>query len=196
MVTLWVVAGIIVLLALYVWLGYNRLVTLRNLYRNGYADIDVELKRRYDLIPNLVEAVKGYMAHERGTFEAVTSARGAAASAAGRAAAAPGDPKAMQDLSRAESQLGSALGRLLAVVEAYPELKANQNVMSLQGELSGTENQIAGARQLYNAEVMQYNVARESFPAVLFSASLGFAPAALLESTQSPEERTAPKVKF
>jgi len=196
MIGLWVVVGIVVLIALYVWLSYNRLVPLRNLYLNGYADIDVQLKRRYDLIPNLVEAVKGYMAHERGTLEAVTAARGAAVSAAGRAAAAPGDPQAMQSLSRAESELGGALGRLLAVVESYPELKANQNVMSLQGELTGTENEIATARQVYNLEVMQYNNGRESFPAVLFSGRLGFQQAALLESIESPAERKPPKVQF
>jgi LemA protein len=196
LVVLWVIAGLIVLAVLYAWGLYNRLVTLRNLYRNGFADIDVQLKRRYDLIPNLVEAAKGYMSHERGTLEAVIAARGAAVSAAGKAAAAPGDPGAMRGLARAESDLGGALGRLLAVVEAYPELKANQNVLSLQGELSGTENEIAGARRLYNLQVMEYNNGRETFPAVAFSAMLGFMPAALLESTESAKERTPPKVTF
>lgn len=196
MATLWVIVGIIVVLGLYVGVLYNRLVALRNGYRNSFAAIDVELKRRYDLIPNLVEAVKGYMAHERGTLEAVTQARASAASAAGRAAAVPGDPEAMQGLSHAESALGAALGRLLAVVESYPDLKANQNVMSLQGELTGTENQVAATRQVYNLDVTQYNTVREQFPAMLFSRSLGFAPAALLEATQSAEERAAPKVRF
>ncbi len=196
MAALWVIVAIVVVVGLYAGALYNRLVALRNAYRNSYAAIDVELKRRYDLIPNLVEAAKGYMAHERGTLEAVTQARAAASSAAGRAAAAPGDPAAMQALSHAETALGSALGRLLAVVESYPDLKANQNVMSLQGELIGTENQIASTRQVYNLDVTQYNTTREQFPAALFSRSLGFAPAGLLEATQSAEERAAPKVRF
>ncbi len=196
MAALWVIIGIIVVLGLYAGVLYNRLVALRNGYRNSFAAIDVELKRRYDLIPNLVEAVKGYMAHERGTLEAVTAARGAAVNAAGRAGAAPGDPAAMQQLSHAESSLGAALGRLLAVVESYPDLKANQNVMSLQGELTGTENQVAATRQVYNLDVTQYNTVREQFPAIVFSGSLGFGQAALLEATQSAEERAAPKAKF
>jgi len=196
MTVLWVILGIAVLAGLYVWSLYNRLVQLRNGYRAGFADIDVLLKRRYDLIPNLVEAVKGYMQHEKSTLDAVTASRGAASSAAIRAAGAPGDPGAMKNLGEAESALSGALGRLMAVVESYPELKANQNVMALQGELTGTENEIASARQVYNLEVMTYNNSRETFPAVVMAAMLGFAEAALLESTQSAEERAAPKVKF
>src|SRR5687768_12686907 len=157
LIALLVVVAVVVVLAVVVASVYNRLVTLRQRYLNAYAQIDVQLKRRYDLIPNLVEAVKGYMAHEKGTLEAVISARGAAVGAAQRAAANPGDPAAMKALSQAESGLGGALGRLMAVVEAYPELKANQNTMALQNELAGTENTIAGSRGTYNMTIMQYN---------------------------------------
>ena len=196
MTVLWVILAIAVLIGLYLWALYNRLVQLRNGYRVGFAGIDVLLKRRYDLIPNLVEAVKGYMQHEKSTLDSVISSRGAAAGAATRAAGAPGDPATMKNLGQAESELSGALGRLMAVVESYPELKADQNVMALQGELTGTENEIASARQVYNLEVMDYNNSRETFPAVVFAGMLGFTGAALLESTQSSEERAAPKVKF
>src|SRR5687768_8347973 len=157
MTVLIVLGVIVVVLGLYLVALYNKMVALANLYKNTWAEIDVQLKRRYDLIPNLVEAVKGYMAHEKGTLEAVISARGAAVGAAQRAAANPGDPAAMKALSQAESGLGGALGRLMAVVEAYPELKANQNTMQLQNELAGTENTIAGSRGTYNMTIMQYN---------------------------------------
>jgi len=175
---------------------YNALVMLRNRYKNGYAQIDVQLKRRYDLIPNLVEAAKGYIAHERGTLEAVTAARGAAVSAAQRAAGAPGNPAAMQGLSQAEAGLTGALSRLVAVFEAYPDLKANQNVLAVQEELSSTENKIAFARQAYNDAVMEYNTKRESFPANTMAGMFGFGPAELLQATESAEERQAPKVSF
>ncbi len=192
----WIVLAIVVAVVLFAVAVYNRLVVLRNRFKNAFAQIDVQLKRRYDLIPNLVEAVKGYIQHERGTLEAVIAARGAAVTAAGRAAAAPGDPAAMQGLAQAEGVLGGALGRLLAVFEAYPDLKANQNVMSLQEELTSTENKVAFSRQAFNDSVMEYNVKRESFPDNVFAGMFGFTPAELLQATESAEERKAPKVKF
>jgi len=175
---------------------YNRLVTNRNRYKNAYAQIDVQLKRRYDLIPNLVETAKGYIAHERGTLEAVTQARTAAMGAAQAAAAQPGTPAAMQALAGAEGALTAALGRLFAVVEAYPDLKANQTMLQLMEELTSTENRIAFSRQAYNDSVQAYNISRETFPAVMLAGLFGFDPASLLESTESPEERKAPKVSF
>ena len=193
---IWIFLGIIVILAVWAIGIYNGLVTLRNRFKNAFAQIDVQLKRRYDLIPNLVESVKGYMAHERGTLDAVIKARGNAVSAAQAAAANPGNPGAMQGLSQAEGALGGALGRLLAVFEQYPDLKANQNVLSLQEELSSTENKIAFSRQAYNDSVMEYNTKRESFPDNLFAGMFGFGPAELLQSTESADERRAPKVTF
>jgi LemA protein len=194
--TTWIVLDIAVVIAVWAIAIYNGLVTLRNRYKNGFSQIDVQLKRRYDLIPNLVESVKGYMTHERGTLEAVVKARGSAVTAAQSAAARPGDPAAMQGLAQAEGALGGALGRLLAVFEQYPDLKANQNVLGLQEELASTENKIAFARQAYNDSVMEYNTRRESFPSVVFAGPLGFGPAELLQSTESSEERKAPKVSF
>src|SRR3954453_4005258 len=193
---LWIFVAIIVVAALWAIGIYNRLVSLRNRFKNAFSQIDVQLKRRYDLIPNLVESVKGYMTHERGTLEAVIQARSGAVSAAQTAAARPGEPGAMQALSQAEGTLGGALGRLLAVFEQCPDLKANQNVLGLQEELASTENKIAFARQAYNDSVMEYNTKRESFPEVAFAGTLGFGPAELLQSTESPEERKAPKVSF
>jgi LemA protein len=192
----WIVVAVIVALVIWVISIYNRLVALRNRFKNAFAQIDVQLKRRYDLIPNLVEAAKGYLQHERQTLEAVVQARAAAVSAEGRAAAAPGDPAAMRALSQAEGALGGALGRLLAVFEAYPDLKANQNIMQVQEELVSTENKVAFSRQAYNDSVMEYNTDRESFPQVVFAGPLGFHPAELLEATESAEERKAPKVSF
>jgi LemA protein len=192
----WIFAVILVAAAGLAIAIYNRLVALRNRFRNAFAQIDVQLKRRYDLIPNLVESVKGYLQHERGTLEAVVQARGTAVSAAQRAAAAPGEPGAMQGLAQAEGALGGALGRLLAVFEAYPDLKANQSVMVLQEELTSTENKIAFARQAYNDSVMQYNTKRESFPDNVFAGLFGFAAAELLQATESAEQRSAPKVSF
>jgi LemA protein len=193
---LWIVLGVVVVLAVWAITIYNGLVTLRNRFKNAFSQIDVQLKRRYDLIPNLVESVKGYMAHERGTLEAVIKARGSAVTAAQAAAARPGDPAAMQGLSQAEGALGGALGRLLAVFEQYPDLKANQNVLGLQEELSSTENKIAFARQAYNDSVMEYNTKRESFPDNIFAGMFGFTAAELLQSTDAAEERKAPKVSF
>ncbi|TMH66942.1 MAG: LemA family protein [Betaproteobacteria bacterium] len=192
----WVVLAIIVVAAVWAIGIYNGLVTLRNRFKNAFSQIDVQLKRRYDLIPNLVESVKGYMQHERGTLEAVVKARGSAVSAAQQAAAKPGDPAAMQGLAQAEGVLGGALGRLIAVFEQYPDLKANQNVLGLQEELSSTENKIAFSRQAYNDSVMEYNTKRESFPDNIFAGMFGFTAAELLQSTESPEERKAPKVSF
>ncbi len=174
---------------------YNRLVGLRNRYENAYAQIDVQLKRRYDLIPNLVETAKGYMKHEQETLTQVIEARNKAFSAGQAAAAHPGDPASMNQLAAAESQLNGALGRLLMVAESYPDLKANENMMSLQEELTSTENKVAYSRQGYNDAVMSYNTAREVFPAVIFAGMFGFNEAQLLE-IESPEERVAPKVKF
>lgn len=174
---------------------YNNLVALKNRFANAFAQIDVQLKRRYDLIPNLVETAKGYMAHERDTLEAVIKARNAAYSAGQSAAAMPGDPSAMRGLQAAEGQLAGALSRLFAVAEAYPDLKANQNMLSLQEELTTTENRIAFARQAYNDAVTQYNTSRQQFPGVLFAGPMGFNEAQLLE-IEDPAQRAAPQVKF
>ena len=190
----WIFFGVLAALVIWAIAIYNGLVALRNRYKNAFSQIDVQLKRRYDLIPNLVESVKGYMAHERNTLEAVIRARGDAVGAAQRAAAAPGDPGAMRGLAQAEGVLGGALGRLLAVFEQYPELRANQNVLSLQEELTSTENKVAFARQAFNDSVMEYNTRRESFPDTMFAGMFGFQPAELLQSTESAEERRAPRV--
>jgi len=192
----WIFLAVVVALAAWVIAIFNGLVTLRNRFKNAFAQIDVQLKRRYDLIPNLVEAAKGYLAHERQTLEAVIAARGAAVNAAQRAAAAPGDPAAMTGLAQAEGVLGGALGRLLAVFEAYPDLKANQNILQVQEELTSTENKVAFARQGYNDAVMSYNTRRESVPDNIVAGLFAFKEATLLEATESKEERQAPKVKF
>jgi len=196
---MWIAIGFLValvLLALLVIGTYNALVAKRNRYKNAYAQIDVQLKRRYDLIPNLVETARGYMKHERETLEAVIKARNAAFGAAQTAAQNPGDPKAMQSLASAESALGAGLGRLLALSESYPDLKANTTMRDLSEELTSTENKVAFARQAYNDAVTEYNNGREVFPAVLFAGMFGFGDAALLEATESAEERRAPKVSF
>jgi LemA protein len=174
---------------------YNGLVALRNRFKNAFAQIDVQLKRRYDLIPNLVETAKGYLKHESSTLEAVIKARNIAASAAQTAAANPADPAAVGSLLTAEAGLGGALSRLMVVSEAYPELKANQNMMQLTEELTSTENKISFARQAYNDSVMAYNTQRETFPAVLLAGALGFQPATLFQ-IEDPSERQAPKVQF
>jgi len=172
---------------------YNSLVSLRNRYKNAFSQIDVQLKRRYDLIPNLVETAKSYMRHERETLEAVISARNSALTASQRVAIAPGDSAAMNNLNLAESQLSGALGRLFALAEAYPDLKANQNLLALQEELTSTENKIAFARQSFNDAVMNYNTQIERFPNNLVAGSIGFAPAQLFE-VESPKERETPRV--
>ncbi|RIV37878.1 LemA family protein [Micromonospora radicis] len=174
---------------------YNGLVRARNAYRNAFAQIDVQLVRRHDLIPNLVETAKGYLKHERETLEAVITARNAAVNAQATAAAAPGDPAAMQQLSGAENALTATLGRLFALSEAYPDLKANQNMMQLSEELTSTENRVAFARQAYNDAVMGYNNKREVFPSSLVAGMFSFGPAALFQP-DDPTQRQAPQVSF
>lgn len=190
-----VVLGILAVLVVWAVGIYNRLVKLRNRYENAFAQIDVQLKRRYDLIPNLVETAKGYLKHERETLEAVIQARNQAVSASEKAAKKPGDPSAMQELSGAEGMLTGALGRLFALAEAYPDLKANQTMSQLMEELTSTENRISFARQAFNDAVTTYNNAREVFPAVVFAGSFGFSEAELFE-IEAPEEREAPQVSF
>jgi LemA protein len=189
---------LVIVVAVIVWIVaiYNGLVSSRNRFKNAFAQIDVQLKRRYDLIPNLVETAKGYIKHERETLEAVIKARNVAAGAAQAAGANPGNPAAMQGLNQAEGALTGVLGRLFAVAEAYPDLKANQNMLALQEELSSTENKVSFARQGYNDSVMEYNVKRESFPGNIFAGMFGFTPAEQLQATESAEERKAPQVKF
>jgi len=192
----WIFLGVIVVLAFWAMSIYNRLVQLRNRFKNAFAQIDVQLKRRYDLIPNLVETAKGYIKHERETLEAVIKARNQAVTAANAAGANPGNPAAMQGLSQAEGALTGMLGRLFALSEAYPDLKANQNMLAIQEELSSTENKVAFARQAFNDSVMEYNTKRESFPDTIFAGMFGFSAAELLQATESAEERKAPQVKF
>jgi LemA protein len=194
--SMWIFLGVIVVLAFWAMSIYNRLVQLRNRFKNAFAQIDVQLKRRYDLIPNLVETAKGYIKHERETLEAVIKARNQAVTAANAAGANPGNPAAMQGLSQAEGALTGMLGRLFALSEAYPDLKANQNMLSIQEELSSTENKVAFARQAFNDSVMEYNTKRESFPDTIFAGMFGFGPAELLQATESAEERKVPQVKF
>jgi len=195
LVVLIVVLALLALVAMFLAGTYNNLVRLRNRFKNAFAQIDVQLKRRYDLIPNLVEVAKGYMAHERETLEAVIAARNQAASANERASDNPADPDAIRGLAGAEGALTGALGRLFALVESYPDLKANQNMMQLSEELTSTENKVAFSRQAYNDSVMVYNTARESFPAVLVAGMFGFVQAQLFE-IEEPTEREAPKVSF
>ncbi|MCX6991585.1 MAG: LemA family protein [Kiritimatiellaeota bacterium] len=190
-----IILVIVVIVLLYVIGIYNRLINLRNRFKNAFAQIDVQLKRRYDLIPNLVETAKGYIKHERGTLEAVTAARNQASAAVQKAAANPADAVAIQGLMGAEATLTGALGRLFAVVEAYPDLKANQTMAQLMEELTSTENKVSFARQAYNDVVMIYNIARETFPAVVVANLFGFTLAQLFEIT-APQEREAPKVIF
>ncbi|MDT5092927.1 MAG: LemA protein [Mycobacterium sp.] len=192
-----IVAVVVLLLIILVIVGYNGLVRARNAYKNAFAQIDVQLRRRFDLIPNLIEVAKAYMAHERQTLEAVVAARGAAMAGLSAAQANPGDPAAMQQLSAGQAQLNGALGRLIAVAEQYPDLKANQNMMQLSEELTSTENKVAFARQAYNDSVMTYNNRREQFPGSIYAGMFNFVPAALLEiPPEHPEMRDAPKVQF
>ena len=194
-IILLVVAGVALVFLMYFVGIYNGLVSLRNRYKNAFAQIDVQLKRRNDLIPNLVEVAKGYMKHERETLEAVIAARNQAVSAQAKVAAAPGDPSAMQSLTTAEAQLGGQMSRLFALAEAYPDLKANQNMSALQEELTSTENKVAYSRQGYNDAVMAYNTSRETFPNVIVAGFGGFTEAKLFE-IEVAAEREAPKVKF
>ena len=194
LITLFVVLGIVLLLVFWLIAVYNGLVVSRNRFKNAFAQIDVQLKRRYDLIPNLVEAVKGYMAHERETLDAVIKARNSAFAAAQKVAADPGNAGAVKELNQAESQLGGVLGRLFALSEAYPDLKANQNMLALQEELTSTENKISFARQAFNDAATAYNIQRQVFPAVLVANTLGFIPAELLQTEEAARE--APRVSF
>ncbi|WP_420110223.1 LemA family protein [Mycolicibacter arupensis] len=192
-----VVVAIFLLLTVLVIAGYNGLVRARNAYKNAFAQIDVQLRRRFDLIPNLIETAKAYMAHERQTLEAVVNARGAAMNGLAAAQANPGDPAAMQQLAQGQQALNGALSRLNLVVEQYPDLKANQNMMQLSEELTSTENKVAFARQAYNDAVMNYNNRRETFPGNVYAGMFNFAPAALLEiPPEHPEMRDAPRVQF
>ncbi len=175
---------------------FNRLVALKNRYQNAFAQIEVQLKRRYDLIPNLVETVKGYMSHERETLEAVINARNQAVGGLERASGQPGDPEAMKALGGAEGILSGAMGRLLALSEAYPDLKASDNMRQLTEELTSTENKVAFARQAFNDAVTLYNTSKQSFPAVLFAAMFGHAQDAALLEFDSEAIAEAPKVAF
>ncbi|MEM7002042.1 MAG: LemA family protein [Pseudomonadota bacterium] len=190
---------LVILAALAFWVVaiYNKLVSLKNRYENGFAQIEVQLKRRYDLIPNLVETAKGYMSHERETLEAVIAARNQAMAGLQAAAQNPGSADALKELASAEGLLGGAMGRLNVVMEAYPDLKANQNMMQLTEELTTTENKVAFSRQAYNDQVMAYNTYRQSFPPVVFAGMFGHGTdAELLEFEDSAEIQAAPKVSF
>jgi LemA protein len=191
----WILLALIVAAILYAISIYNRLVAGRNRYKNAFAQIDVQLTRRHDLIPNLVETAKRYMAHERDTLEAVIKARNAAVSGLQEAVKDPTDPEAMKRLAEAEQGLTGALGRLFALAEAYPDLKANENMMQLSEELTTTENKVAFARQAYNDSVMEYNTLRESFPNNFFAAWFRFAAAELLE-IEDESKREVPRVSF
>lgn len=193
-ITLLVILGAGLIIVLYGIGIYNNLVTLRNLFKNAFSQIDVQLKRRYDLIPNLVETAKAYMKHERETLEAVIAARNSATVSAKRAAADPGDARAITALATAETVLSGTLGRLFALAEAYPDLKANETMMQLSEELTSTENRVAFARQAFNDAVTSYNTACEVFPASIIAGPFGFTPATLLEAATT--EREAPRVSF
>ena len=197
MIVLIVVGGIALLTLMWIVGIYNRLVTLKNRFQNAFAQIEVQLKRRYDLIPNLVETAKGYMSHERETLEAVIAARNQAMAGLKAAAAAPGSADAMKQLSGAEGALTGALGRLSVVVEQYPDLKANQNMMQLSEELTSTENKVAFSRQAFNDAVTNYNTYKQTFPPVFFAGMLGHGQdASLLEFEDSEKIQEAPKVSF
>ena len=195
-VTAWVVLGLFVLLGVWAVTVYNRLVQLRNRIANAFGQIDVQLKRRYDLIPNLVEVARGYLQHEASTLEAVIKARGNAQGAAATARSAPASASAMGALADAEGVLGGSLGRLMVVAENYPELKADATMQSLSEELTSTENRLGFARQAYNDQALEFNDAATQFPDLVVARLLGFPPAPMLVSTQSDEERAAPRVSF
>lgn len=193
----WFVGLIVLIVAVIAWIAgmYNSLIQLRNRFQNAFAQIDVQLKRRHDLIPNLVETAKGYLSHERQTLEAVIAARNSAESARKRVAADPGDSEAMRSLVSAEAGLSGVLGRLFALSEAYPDLKANTTMMQLSEELTSTENKVAFARQAFNDAVMNYNNRREMFPSNMIAQAFNFAPAELFE-IESEAERAPVQVNF
>lgn len=191
-----IIVGIPLLVAMYAAGIYNRLISLKNRFANAFSQVEIQLKRRYDLIPNLVETAKAYMAHERDTFDAVVKARNAAMSGLQQASANPGDAAAMHALSGAEQGLSGALGRLFALAEAYPELKANQNMMQLSEEITSTENKVSFARQAYNDAVTSYNTYRQSFPAVIFAGMFGHSTDAELLQFDKAAIADAPKVSF
>ena len=192
----WIVLALVVALLVWAVTVYNRLVQLRNRIANAFGQIDVQLKRRYDLIPNLVEVARGYLKHEAATLEAVIQARGQAQGAAAAARVAPGNANAMGALAAAEGVLGGSLGRLMVVAESYPELKADATMQSLSEELTSTENRLGFARQAYNDQALEFNDAATQFPDLVVARLLGFAPAPMLESTRTDEERAAPRVAF
>jgi LemA protein len=196
--TLLILLVIVVVVAFFAVSIYNGLVAARNAFRNAFAQIDVQLQRRFDLIPNLVETAKAYMSHERDTLEAVISARSAAMAGLSAAKGKPGDPAAMAGLAQSQGVLEGALGRLMMVAEAYPDLKANTTMMQLSEELTSTENRVAFARQAYNDSVMAYNNKREMFPSSVVAGMFNFAPASMLEipADQQAQVRAAPKVEF
>ncbi|MDZ4102203.1 MAG: LemA family protein [Hydrogenophaga sp.] len=194
--TAWMVLALVAVVVIWAIAVYNRLVQLRNRIANAFGQIDVQLKRRYDLVPNLVEVARGYLAHEAATLEAVIKARGQAQGAAAAARAAPTSASAMGALAVAEQALGGSLGRLMMVAESYPELKADATMQSLSEELTSTENRLGFARQAYNDQVLDFNDQAAQFPAIVVARLLGFPTAPMLESTRSDEERAAPKVQF
>jgi LemA protein len=194
-ITLLIILGLALLIVIWVVGMYNGLVGLRNRYKNAFAQIDVQLKRRYDLIPNLVETAKSYMAHEKGTLEAVIQARNQAQSARETVAQNPSSPQAMQGLNQAEAGLTASMTKFMMLQEAYPDLKSNQNMMQLTEELTSTENKIAFARQAYNDSVMSYNNKREMFPSSFIAGTFNFTEATLFE-VKDDTEREAVKVKF
>lgn len=191
-----IVLALVAVVVIWAIAVYNRLVQLRNRIANAFGQIDVQLKRRYDLVPNLVEVARGYLAHEAATLEAVIKARGQAQGAAAAARAAPTSASAIGALAVAEQALGGSLGRLMMVAESYPELKADATMQSLSEELTSTENRLGFARQAYNDQVLDFNDQAAQFPAIVVARLLGFPTAPMLESTRSEEERAAPKVQF